>query len=247
MEEFKLKVYYRISEAGYHKVKPSYINNENCLRNFVSNFKVEDINILADNISEDTYRMILKYIPKEQIELCNIGNGAGTFHKTLEYACLLPDNFVSYFVENDYIHKVNSYEALKDGFNLGFDYITLYDHPDKYMLPKDGGNKFCIDGGEETRVYYSKLNHWRLTNSTTFTFAARVDKLKKDYDIFHKYTNGHHPETGVFTGHPYDFSMWLDLRANNRTLASPVPGYSTHGETKWLSPSIDWEQEISNN
>lgn len=246
MEEFKLKIFYRISEAGYHKVKPEYISNESCLRNFASKFRSENIQILADNISEETYKMVQKYIPKEQIELVSIGNGAGTFHKTLDYACSLPDYFVSYFVENDYIHRNNSYQALIDGFSAGFDYITLYDHPDKYMLPKDGGNKFCTDGGEETRVYYSKFNHWRLTNSTTFTFAGKVETIKKDYDIFHKYTNGHHPETGQFTGHPYDFSMWLELRDRNRTLASPIPGYATHGETRWLSPSVDWEAQISN-
>jgi len=240
-----MKVIYRIADVGYKKVKPDYISNEKCLSNFVWTFQDHDILVMADNISDKTRGMIQQH--EVPIEHVSVGHGAGTFNLALDIALTYDDDEIVYFVENDYIHKVNSYEALKDGFNLGFDYITLYDHPDKYMLPKDGGNKFCIDGGEETRVYYSKLNHWRLTNSTTFTFAARVDKLKKDYDIFHKYTNGHHPETGVFTGHPYDFSMWLDLRANNRTLASPVPGYSTHGETKWLSPSIDWEQEISNN
>ena len=239
-----LKIYYRISDAGYPKMKPSYISNENCLKNFVKHFDPKNIHLLADNVSDETYNMAQKYIPIENIERCSVGNGAGTFHKTLDYACELPEDYIVYFVENDYVHKQESLTALLDGFNKGFDYITLYDHPDKYMLPKHGGNKFCIDGAEETRVYFSKYNHWKLTNSTTFTFAGKVGNLKEDYSIIHKYTSGYHPETGKLTGHPYDFSMWLELRDNGRSLGSPIPGYATHGETMWLAPCTDWEKEI---
>ena len=239
-----LKIYYRISEKGYNKIKPSYINNENCLKNFIKHFGNDTIEIIGDNISEETYRMIQKYVPINQIELCSIGNGAGTFHKTLDYACNLPDNFISYFVENDYVHKSNSLKTLIEGFEMGLDYVTLYDHPDKYMLAQNGGNKYCIDGSEITRVYFYKSNHWKLTNSTTFTFAGKVKNIKEDYKIFDKYTNGYHPENGQFTGHPYDFSMWLALNNAGRLLGSPIPGYSTHGETLWLAPKTNWELEM---
>jgi hypothetical protein len=241
---YKLQIYYRISDGGYNKVKPNYVNNENCLKNFTKNFDKNYIKIIADNVSEDTLKMIEKYVPSKNIERCYIGNGAGTFHKTLEYSLSLEDDTIVYFVEDDYIHRDNSYDILIDGFNKGFDYITLYDHPDKYILPKLGGNKFCEDGSEVTRLYFSKLSHWKLTNSTTFTFAGWVKFIKKDYDIFHKYTNGYHPESGIFTGHPYDFSMWLELRDRGRTLANPIPSYSTHGESKWLSNGIDWKTYI---
>ena len=30
-----MKIIYRISDAGYNKVKPDYIDNETCLRNAV--------------------------------------------------------------------------------------------------------------------------------------------------------------------------------------------------------------------
>ena len=29
-----MRVIYRISDAGYNKIKPDYITNENCLKNF---------------------------------------------------------------------------------------------------------------------------------------------------------------------------------------------------------------------
>ena len=36
--------------------------------------------------------------------------------------------------------------------------------------------------------------------------------------------------------------LFLDLRDNCRTLITPLPGYSTHGETQWLSPFTDWSK-----
>jgi hypothetical protein len=34
----------------------------------------------------------------------------------------------------------------------------------------------------------------------------------------------------------------MELRANNKLLVTPIPGYATHGETAWLSPLINWEK-----
>ena len=74
-----MKVYYRISDGGYAKVKPSYVNNENCLRNFIKHFNGNDITIIADNVSDATLDMIRKYVANESIIQCSVGNGAGTF------------------------------------------------------------------------------------------------------------------------------------------------------------------------
>jgi hypothetical protein len=38
--------------------------------------------------------------------------------------------------------------------------------------------------------------------------------------------------------------MFMELRKNKKLLISPIPSYSTHGETKWLAPLINWEREI---
>ena len=84
-----LKIYYRISEAGYNKVKPSFINNENCLRNFVKHFDPNIITVIADNVGEETFAMISKYIPDENIQKHSVGNGAGTFNLALDQALKL--------------------------------------------------------------------------------------------------------------------------------------------------------------
>jgi len=240
-----LRVFYRISDAGYNKVKPDYVNNENCLRNFVKHFG-KDINIIADNVSTDTFDMIKKYVDRKNIQKVSVGNGAGTFTLAFEKALLLEDETIVYFVEDDYIHRENSTKILLEGFELGSDYVTLYDHPDKYMPPERGGNKFNIGGPEETRVYCSTSTHWKITNSTTMTFATKVKTLKEDASIISEYTCGFHPETHVETGHPYDHSMWVHgLTGKGRKLISPIPSYSTHGETMWLSNYVFWENEIN--
>jgi hypothetical protein len=225
-----MTIIYRISDSGYNKVKPSYINNENCLRNFVNVFGNEDLHIIADNCSEPTLKMIMKYAHPNAITTVSVGHGAGTFNLALDHALTLPDDEIVYFLENDYLHKDGSLEILKEGFSLGFDYVSLYDHPDKYI---DGANPFVEDGGEVTRVMLTKSCHWKLTNSTTMTFAAKVSTLKQDEAILREYTSGTYPD---------DFKMFLALREKQKGLITPIPGYSTHGETAWLSPLTDWSK-----
>jgi hypothetical protein len=62
-----MKIIYRISDSGYNKVKPKYINNRNCLWNAVNVFNDADWSIIADNVSEKTDNMIQEYISKDNI------------------------------------------------------------------------------------------------------------------------------------------------------------------------------------
>jgi len=227
-----MKIYYRISDNGYNKVKPNYINNHNCLQNFVNIFDKHKNNIfiIADNISNVTYAMINKYILTDNIQMVSVGHGAGTFNLALDRALLHEDDDIVYFIENDYLHKPKSDLIIAEGLNLGASFVTLYDHPDKYLDPICGGNPYCKGGAENTRLYLTESCHWKITNSTTMTFATKVITLKQTESIIRKYTNG---------THPHDFQMFLEL-SNKHTLISSVPGYSTHGETQWLSPLTDW-------
>jgi hypothetical protein len=229
-----MKIIYRISDAGYSKVKPQYITNEACLKNFCNVFfdNIHDILIIADNISQTTNDMVQKYISRDQIQYVSVGHGAGTFNLALDEALRGEDDEVIYFVENDYLHKHQSPEIIKEGLSLGASFVSLYDHPDKYLDPSKGGNPYCEGGAEDTRVYLTDSCHWKLTNSTTMTFASTVRTLKRTETILRKWTNqGHYPD---------DFKMFMELRDKNELLVTPLPGYSTHGETAWLSPITDW-------
>lgn len=228
-----MKIIYRISDSGYNKVKPNYISNEACLLNALDVFSTEQHNwlVIADNVSEATKNMIEKYVLN--VKYVSVGHGAGTFNLALDEALQLADEEVIYFLENDYLHKPNSDKIIKEGLELGASFVSLYDHPDKYLPPSQGGNPYCEGGAEDTRVYLTKSTHWKITNSTTMTFAATVSTLKRTEGTLRKYTQGSYPE---------DFKMFLDLREQGELLISSIPGYSTHGETAWLSPLTDWSQ-----
>ena len=160
-----MKIFYRISDVSQDpnqtKRKIKGLNNETCLRNFtkvfsqqVDNFQQPaniDIYVIADNVCDDTYNMICKYVPESNIQKVSEGNGAATFRIAFNQALQHDDNEIIYFVENDYLHKPNSYQILLEGFSLGFPYVTLYDHPDKYMKSNiDGGNPL-VDDGRKTK------------------------------------------------------------------------------------------------
>lgn len=228
-----MKIIYRISDAGYNKVKPDYINNELCLKNAVNVFNDAEWSIIADNTSAETNSMIELYIPKNQINHVSIGHGAGTFNLALDEALQHSDDEIIYFIENDYLHKPESQKIIQEGFGLGASFVSLYDHPDKYLDPTQGGNPYCEGGAEDTRVYLTNSCHWKITNSTTMTFAAKVSTLKRVESILRKHTS---------TSHPNDFQMFLELRNLNELLITSIPGYSTHGETAWLSPLTEWNK-----
>jgi hypothetical protein len=233
-----MKIIYRISDAGYSKVKPDYINNENCLKNALGIFPWTryDWSVIADNISEETNNMIQKYIPRNYINYVSVGHGAGTFNLALDEALGYNDDEIVYFIENDYIHLKDSPQIIKEALKLGASYVTLYLHPDKFISPHQGGNpEVDYDGGYVTKIYRGETQLFGMFNSTTMTFASTVKTLKEDESILRKYTNqGHYPD---------DFKMFLELRKNGKALLCPLNTFSTHGETNWLAPLYKVKQE----
>jgi len=252
-----LNILYRISDAGYKKEKPEYINNINCLKNFIESIGLNPyekiyINVFLDNCSYETKKLVTDFLEIYVYEnfTCDIsyldkyfefhthdikcGSSAKSFKHVFDFVLnYLDDDTHVYFVENDYLHKSNFQEIIFDAIkNLKANYVTLYDHPDKYIY---GANpEVKQDGGEITKVYLGKNCHFKLTNSTTMTFATTVIQLKKDYDVINKY---------ISEDYPQDYLMFKELiKIHKRSLLSPIPGYSTHGETKWLSPLTNWQK-----
>tara|TARA_R110001606_G_scaffold366861_1_gene522171 strand:- start:29 stop:751 length:723 start_codon:yes stop_codon:yes gene_type:complete len=230
-----MKIIYRISDAGYNKVKPDYITNETCLANATKVFKDADWSIIADNISGETNDVIQKYKSRDHINYVEKGNGAATFNLALDEALTYGDDEIVYFIENDYIHLPNSQKIIEEGFKLGAPYITLYLHPDKFIPPNQGGNPEVDEtGGYLTRIYRGETELFGMFNSTTMTFASTVRNLREDEEILRKWTSGTHPD---------DFQMFLELREKGKALMCPLNTYSTHGETRWLAPLYKTKQQ----
>jgi hypothetical protein len=186
--------------------------------------------VLGDRLSEPTRQMVVG----TGVELTEVdeGSGGGNFRRALRAALALPNDDVVYFVEDDFLHRPEAREALIDGMEQGAEYVTLYDHPDKYLAPKAGGNPHVRKGGEATRLLCGRVCHWKVTNSTVMTFACRVGQLRKDQRMMLRWCADRYTD---------DYRMFRSLAWRGRRLISAVPGYATHCEAAWLSPHFDWE------
>lgn len=249
---------YRISDKGNpEKLKPDYVTKETCLRNFVDVFTNDNLVVICDNVVKQTYEMVKKYVPENNILLSNRGN-TGTFLASWELAYeLVKNNFgnvIVYFVEDDYIHRKNSKQILLEAFtDLDAEYVTLYDHPDKYQNNKDPRFKWGhfkvdkdVDGIRKPGIIYkhptscdlyvSTSSHWRTVSSTTMTFATTGKNIVEDFQDMINLHNGKKLPMGGDT-----FKL---LKGKGKELISPIPSYSAHGEERWLPYFINWEKEI---
>lgn len=213
-----MKLFYRISDKSYEKTKLIGASKEKCLMNFCQAFSriifpegadttVAPIRILADRCDRGTIKLLTESgLP---VTITDLGN-AGSFRKALDLALEYEPNELVYFCEDDYLHLESAPTLLEEGIKRA-DYVTLYDHPDKYTR--------LYNGGEFSKVIRTESSHWRYTASTCMTFAAKVKTLKEDYDVWCKYTS----ET-----HPHDHQIFTDLVKKNRRLAVCIPGAACH-------------------
>jgi hypothetical protein len=155
----------------------------------------------------------------------NQGTEAGAFLALLDYLeslSLHPETPI-YLVEDDYVHREGWTDVLLEGLQIpGIDYVTLYDHKDKYTDP--------MYQNLTSKLLLTQSCHWRTIPSTTQTFAARWKTLQRDLSIHRRYSRNRKISA--------DHQKFLTLGA---TLISPIPGWSTHAEPPFASPGIDWE------
>lgn len=217
----KVVILYRMAEKknkNTNKIKPEWVNNLNCFRSLVTNCSDAEVHVFGDRLTNSTVEWLDSY-QVDYHETKAHGNSE-TFLEILNYAIenCEPDDIV-YFVEDDYIHRPGFVKILREGLARA-DYVSLYDHPDKY--------------GQNVRLMYTDNSHWQYVPSTTMTFATKLKTLVFDVEVF---------KSSITTGNPPDHYIFSHLTQNlQRRLATPIPGYSTHGESALLSPIINWEQ-----
>lgn len=220
----EFRVIYRLCDQRYDTHLDG-VNKVQCMNNFVKVFGKTNLTIIADNCRtpEEIKKMDCEVI------VTNLGN-AGTLKKAFELAMAYDDDDIVYLVEDDHLHLPGAKELILEGLEKA-DYVSLYDHPDKYI--DNGPNPFIHDGGEQTRVFITKSSHWKYTNSTVQTFACRVSTLKEDKDILWKYN---------FEGPvPDSFKTFTELRSKCRKIATCIPGRATHCHSPWETPFVNWE------
>jgi hypothetical protein len=157
------------------------------------------------------------------------GTEASCFREMVNYICaqeLTGGDSIVYMLEDDYIHKAGWPTILREAFAAGLaDYVTMYDHPDKY----DSRVYPSLD----SKVFCTPSVHWRSTPSTTNTYAVKLGFLKKNKDTHLRFSEGVEVTR--------DHAKFLHLQGElGQRLMSSIPAYSTHVETAYLSPCVDW-------
>lgn len=230
-----MKVYYRLSnlEAGMSKKKIPNATKQHCLENCINEFGAENITILGDRLNDET-RDYVNSLNLNLVEVDN-GTGAGTFRDALDLAIKEnEDDDTVYLLEDDFLHLPQSKQYLEEALSVYNAYVTLYDHPDKYINREQGGNPFISQNSEVTRLLKTESIHWKITNSTVMSFAARVSRLKDDYELIMKYSSQRITDS---------FGFFTELNQTKQIpVLSSVPGNSTHCEAAWLSPFYNWTE-----
>lgn len=204
--------------------RPEWWDKQKVFENFKNTSNPETTNhtIIFDEFYGKQENTFLK---DENTIKTNCGKESLSFIETLDYTLSqnFDDDTIIYFLEDDYVHKPKWDKVLMDGFNLPAQYVTLYDHGDKYQ---EMYSDFM------TKVLITKYSHWMPIPSTTNTFAVKFKTLKEDQNIHRYFSTGFEPSA--------DHGKFLELHRRGRNLISCIPGYSTHSHKDFLSPCIDW-------
>jgi len=223
------------SSQSQNKPRPEWFNREKCFTNLINT--VDDrvrVNLIYDNASMSLQDHFISKIEHNfNVVEFKGGNDAQSFLNLLNYVHKLDidDNDIVYFLEDDYLHIQGWVDIMIEGFTyVNSDYLTLYDHKDKYF-PQ-------VLSYLDSKVLVTPSIHWRTTPSTTNTYACKFKTLKKHFDIHIKYCD-------LINKWTRDHDKFTELLTQGSTLISCIPGLSTHVETQFLSPIIDWEETLN--
>ena len=188
----------------------------------LESFSPGEVICIADNASE---QQCLFFAENSCCFYRSSKGNSGSFRLAIDLARLHPAD-IYYFVEDDHLHLPDQKSYLAAGLEY-FDFISLYDHPDKYQSR-------CYPGLQR-KLLATAVGHFSSSPSTVMTFACKADTLHRARDILLE---------PVFTGEslkvPRDHDMFIDLANKGFTLGTSIPGRSTHCERQWLSPYVDW-------
>ena len=207
--------------------RPDWFSYEKCYRSIKN--EVSKVTVLLDGSQEGHH---INFDKEDTV----VEFKGGTDHSSLLFALNYiksqnyKDDDVVYLVEDDYLHHPGWKDILLDAYeNIDADYVTLYDHPDKYWLP--------MYSDLQSKLISTNKCHWRTAPSTCSTYSGKWKTFKKHWDKHHiKWCL---PE---YTHDGYDHTKFIKLWEDGSNLISPIPGYSTHCESQFLSPTIKWDK-----
>lgn len=230
-----IKVFVRhcsFSENSVNKQRPNFFSKESCFNNLLKT-KKKETHITAFFDGNNPF----SWLKKENVDVISkvCGSDSSSFSNLLDYIITLDikNDDIIYLLEDDYLHKDNWDAAIEEGLSIpNIDYLTLYDHPDKYNY-----HKLAPGIGYEnltSKIYVTKNYHWRTIPSTTNTYAMKFKTFKKDFLIHKKYCS--------FGKVTLDHAKFLEINNKEPKLISCIPGLSSHIVEEYMSPLTDWKQ-----
>jgi hypothetical protein len=209
---------------------------------------------------EDLFRQYFREDEIEVVNLAAVGNEA-TFAMQVDILARQSLAELVYFAEDDYFYLPNAIVEMVEfaGSGEGIDFVTPYDHPDRYQ-----------DSTRRQRAMLRAFGrrHWRTASSTCLTFLATRNALVQNRALFRTFRRGAHDcaiwqaitqKVGLFDPRVHAansdrFKIWLNtwfrgyrriLFGRSYKLWSPIPGVATHMALPYLSPVVDWYAEFS--
>ena len=223
----KLRIFYRHYnvEGTNNKGRPNWFDYEKCFINLLDTIKKRndtELHVIMDGDINSNF--ISKYQDYFTLHEIKVGSDYLSFRETYKIAKSIEaeDNDLYYFLENDYLHIPNWVDKVIELFTTysNLNYVSLYDHNDKYFLP--------MYDDLVSKIFTTDTHHWRTTPSTCGTYIINKKIFLEDYDI-HTSVNGDHNKF-----------LWLNEN-KGRFVTTPIPGLNTHCMEGLLSPTIDWK------
>ena len=234
----KLHIFYRHYNIEGNDVqtlrgtsRPEWFDFEKCFTNLLRTIRNKNaiLHVVFDETRGDvSENFIFKYKNYFELFRDKFGDDTSSFFGTWKIAKEIntEDDDLYYFLENDYLHVENWVDEIYDLYNShsDLDYVSLYDHKDKYFCPQYDDLK--------SKILVTSNRHWRTAPSTCGSFVVNKKIFLEDFDIQ--------------STTPGDHGKFIHLRnTRNRKVITPVPSLSTHCVSPYMAPVINWE-EINN-
>ena len=222
-----LNVIYRLCEnetdGNIRDIRPNWFNKTRCLRSFieaclVAQENIKSLTFVHDGPEGPLFEYLKEYHYTSKIVKVDHKDNLKSLLTTFDVADTLEGDV--YFVEDDYLHKYDSVKKIALAVkNLGL--VGGYDHPDRYTLNDDIPYELKIVFDKDSNT------HWRTSESTCCTWAARADvyqSIKEDVRQF-----------GI-----WDRELFRHFHRRGIPLWTSIPGLTTQVDTN-MSPGVDWK------
>lgn len=226
----KIHIFYRHYnvEGSDFRNRPEWFDFEKCFFNLLDTIQGKEVDLHVIMDGDYSANFIRKYADRYILHPISAGSDKLSFFSTWQIArnTLIDDGDLLYFLENDYLHTHDWVQRVQNLFLScgGLQYVSLYDHGDKYFHP--------MYRNLMSRIFVSVDHHWRTTPSTCGSFIIPKKIFEEDF-VEHTTIEGDH-------------NKFLFLNSSKgRFVVTPMPGLSTHCLNTVMSPNVDWF-EINN-